>query len=112
MVPLVGWCTPASTFTRVDLPAPLSPTRATTSPAWTSRSMSVSAETAPNCLLMPRRLSTVSPVGGGAACVIICHVGAFRIGRTGIGWDRPREAGRSRSGWRQGVMPSFLQPSA
>ena len=50
IVPEVGWCTPASTLTSVDLPAPLSPTSATTSPAWTSRSMSVSADTAPKFL--------------------------------------------------------------
>src|SRR5689334_668928 len=38
---------------RVDLPAPLSPTRATTSPAWTSKSTPESASTAPNRLLTP-----------------------------------------------------------
>ena len=69
MEPEVGAWTPARTLTSVDLPAPLSPTRATTSPARTSRSMSVRAETAPNCLQMPRRLSTVSAAGGGA-CVV------------------------------------------
>src|SRR3954452_11363572 len=40
-------------FTRVDLPAPLSPTRATTSPALTSKSTPSSAWTAPNRLLTP-----------------------------------------------------------
>ena len=53
-VPAVGWWTPARTLTSVDLPAPLSPTRATTSPAWMSSSMSASACTAPNCLDTPR----------------------------------------------------------
>ena len=38
---------------RVDLPAPLSPTRATTSPASTLKSTSVSACTAPNRLFTP-----------------------------------------------------------
>ena len=61
MVPEVGACTPARTLTSVDFPAPLSPTRATTSPAWTSRSMSVSADTAPKFLQMPRRLRISSP---------------------------------------------------
>ena len=61
--PLVGACTPASTLTRVDLPAPLSPTTATTSPARTSRSMSVRASTEPKDLQMPRRLSTGSTDG-------------------------------------------------
>src|SRR5215471_7457696 len=50
--------TPAITLTSVDLPAPLSPTSATTSPAPTSRLTSVSASTAVlvmrNHLLMPR----------------------------------------------------------
>src|SRR4051794_39543804 len=38
---------------RVDLPAPLSPTSATTSPAWTSKSTSVRASTAPNRFVTP-----------------------------------------------------------
>ena len=37
----------------VDLPAPLSPTRATTSPAWISKSTSTSASTEPNRLDTP-----------------------------------------------------------
>src|SRR3954466_2369442 len=37
----------------VDLPAPLSPTSATTSPAWTSKSTSVRASTAPKRLVTP-----------------------------------------------------------
>src|SRR5206468_11625909 len=39
---------------RVDLPAPLSPTRAITSPSRTSKSTSVSACTEPNDLERPR----------------------------------------------------------
>src|ERR1700676_3772492 len=61
IVPVLGWWTPARTFTSVDFPAPLSPTRATTSPACTSSSMSVRAETAPKCFETARRLSTSSP---------------------------------------------------
>ena len=49
-----GAKTPESTLTSVDLPAPLSPTSATTSPASTQKSTSVSALTARNRLLMPR----------------------------------------------------------
>src|SRR6476659_7895495 len=41
------------TLTSVDLPAPLSPTRATTSPGWTSKSTPSSACTGPNLLLTP-----------------------------------------------------------
>jgi len=39
MVPLVGRMAPAMMFDRVDLPAPFSPSSATTSPGRTSRSM-------------------------------------------------------------------------
>ena len=53
--------TPAITLTRVDLPAPLSPTRATTSPAWISSSTSVRAWTAPNRLETPRNASRGVP---------------------------------------------------
>lgn len=60
-VPASGRCTPERTFTRVDFPAPLSPTRATTCPAATSRSTSVSAATAPKDLLIPRRESSEPP---------------------------------------------------
>src|ERR671911_2850038 len=49
---------PAIVFTRVDLPAPLSPTRATTSPSWTSKSTTLSAWTGPKLLLTPFRAST------------------------------------------------------
>src|SRR4051795_12603976 len=48
---------PEMTLTSVDLPAPLSPTRPTTSPAWISRSTPSSAWTAPNRLLTPWRAS-------------------------------------------------------
>ena len=65
--PEVGGWTPARTLTSVDLPAPLSPTSATTSPAWTSSSMSVSAETAPKFLQMPRRLRIELARGGSSA---------------------------------------------
>src|SRR4051812_27590772 len=47
-----GWI-PAIAFTRVDLPAPLSPTSATTSPSPTPKSTRSRAWTGPNLLLTP-----------------------------------------------------------
>ena len=47
IVPLSGWTAPETTLTRVDFPAPLSPTSATTSPARTVRRAPSSARTAP-----------------------------------------------------------------
>src|SRR5579884_2874455 len=52
--PLSGMFTPAMVLIRVDLPAPLSPTRPTTSPEYTSKSTPRSACTAPKDLVMPR----------------------------------------------------------
>src|SRR5690349_9842737 len=57
-------------LTRVDLPAPLSPTSATTSPAWTSKSMSLRACTAPKRLETPASEST-DVVGGERVAVIV-----------------------------------------
>src|ERR1044072_619664 len=45
---------PESSLVSVDLPAPLSPTSAVTSPRWRSRSTSDRACTPPKCLLSPR----------------------------------------------------------
>src|SRR6266540_3860000 len=52
--PLSGALMPATHLTRVDLPAPLSPTSAMTSPSRTSKSTSVSACTDPNDFEIPR----------------------------------------------------------
>src|SRR5436190_23485228 len=52
--PLSGLWVPATHLIRVDLPAPLSPTRAMTSPSRTSKSTSVSACTDPNDFEIPR----------------------------------------------------------
>src|SRR5690242_13283783 len=54
---------PATHFTSVDLPAPLSPTSAVTSPGYTAKSTSWSTCTAPKLLLMPstRRIGSVTP---------------------------------------------------
>ena len=113
IIPDVGWWTPARILTSVDLPAPLSPTRATTSPAWTSRSMSVSAETAPKFFETPRRLSTGSPMGGAASGLSVMS-GAFG---TENGRGPPgrvlKAAGRNPISvcchW---MMPSSRQPSS
>src|SRR5881396_66361 len=48
---------PAMLFTSTDLPAPLSPRRAVTSPARTSRSTFVRACTGPNAFEIPRKRS-------------------------------------------------------
>jgi hypothetical protein len=48
-----GEITPPRIFISVDFPAPFSPMSATTSPAWTSRSTSLSATTPGNLLLIP-----------------------------------------------------------
>src|SRR2546423_9068338 len=52
--PLSGLWMPATHLIRVDLPAPLSPTSAMTSPSRTSKSTSASACTDPNDFEMPR----------------------------------------------------------
>src|SRR5690348_11671926 len=49
---------PAMHLIRVDLPAPLSPTSAITSPALTEKSTSVRACTEPNDLVIPRTSSS------------------------------------------------------
>ena len=53
-VPAVGSWTPAMILTSVDLPAPLSPTSATISPVYTSRSTCSRATTPPKVLRIPR----------------------------------------------------------
>ena len=52
--PLSAACVPAMHLISVDLPAPLSPTSAITSPCRTSKSTSVSASTEPNVFVMSR----------------------------------------------------------
>src|ERR1700761_6378107 len=56
--PPSGWCTPASIFTIVDLPAPFSPSSACASPALSSIIPSMTALTAPNDLLTCSSAST------------------------------------------------------
>src|SRR3954464_14102261 len=52
---------PATHLISVDFPAPLSPTRAMTSPSRTSKSTSVSAWTDPKCFEIPRSSSSGDP---------------------------------------------------
>ena len=49
--PEVGLCTPESVLISVDLPAPLSPSRQSTSPAWTFSEMSCRTSIGPKDLL-------------------------------------------------------------
>src|SRR3954454_2826031 len=76
-----GWM-PEIALMRVDLPAPLSPTRATTSPAPTSKSTSVSARTAPKLLLTPFSSSrgVFDPAAG---CVAVASVTSLLPRRRG-----------------------------
>src|SRR6516162_3406241 len=56
--PLSAACVPATHLMSVDLPAPLSPTSAITSPSRTSKSTSVSACTDPYDFVIPRSWSS------------------------------------------------------
>src|SRR5918997_2513254 len=67
--PVSGVCTPARTFTSVDLPAPFSPTSAWASPERSSRCAPRRAATAPNDLLTSSRARTTAP---GAAVRGLC----------------------------------------
>src|ERR1700694_5731071 len=62
---------PAMHLINVDLPAPLSPTRAITSPARTSKSTSLSACTEPKLLLIPRTASAGTTAVGAAGLVAV-----------------------------------------
>src|SRR3954451_5072730 len=72
---------PAIALTRVDLPAPLSPTRPTTSPALTVKSTRSNAWTGPNRLLMP----SSSRSGVPPAAISTRDSRFFAIGRVGAG---------------------------
>src|SRR6476646_4192451 len=60
MEPSSGGCTPVSTLISVDFPAPFSPTRACTSPAWSSRDTASSAVTPAKCFVTPTAARTGS----------------------------------------------------
>ena len=69
---------PAMHLISVDLPAPLSPTSAMTSPARTSKSTSVSASTEPKLLRIPRASSI------GVAEAVVVGVGSAVVGHRQI----------------------------
>ena len=78
---------PATHLISVDLPAPLSPTSAITSPARTSKSTSVSACTEPKLFEMPRSSSS----GGRSSVRVARWRGDVVIGLEG--WAGGRRAG-------------------
>src|SRR5512135_364400 len=91
---------PATPLIRVHLPAPLSPTRAVTSPARASKSTPLSTSTAPKLFWMPRRLSS----GAAALGVSLIRPSLARGGRSDPTPDRV-QVGR-RPGWTwQGSVP-------
>ena len=63
--PALGWISPYRILTRVDLPAPFSPSSACTSPRRRSRSIRSLAVNAPKRLVMPRRLANGASKGVG-----------------------------------------------
>src|SRR6267142_5260391 len=65
MRPPSGARAPASTCIRVDLPAPLWPTRPTHSPAEAKKSTPSSARTAPKCFSAPSSLTMIGAASGG-----------------------------------------------
>src|SRR5919201_5677368 len=79
---------PAMHLISVDLPAPLSPTSAITSPSRTSKSTSVSACTEPKCLLSPRTSSVGIAVVDSAAVVAVAVTSASS-GRGALAAPRP-----------------------
>src|SRR6476661_432407 len=73
---------PEIALIKVDLPAPLSPTSATTSPCPTSKSTSVSARTAPKLLLTPFSSSrgVFDPAAGSVAVASVTSLLPLRRG--------------------------------
>src|SRR6478735_1498564 len=85
-------------LTSVDLPAPLSPTRATTSCERTSKSMPLRAWTAPKRFEIPRNDSTAVRVGvGGGEVVAVMRV--LGSGRSDTGEGGTGRARARRNGW-------------
>src|SRR6185437_1962800 len=66
----IGWM-PATHLTSVDLPAPLSPTSAVTSPARTVKSTPCSTCTGPKCLSTPRSCGCAAGVAGRASAGVV-----------------------------------------
>ena len=114
--PPLGSQMPEIVLISVDLPAPLSPTRAVTWPAGMSRSMSVSACTGPKFLPMPRSRSSGSASFTFTSCLITSsgvRAGCPHPGRAvcfGTSWRCRRPCRRSRTspctaGWPARTCP-------
>src|SRR6202035_913744 len=69
--PSSGLYRPYRTDINVDLPAPFSPSRAWTSPAWTSKSTRSLATTEPNLFVMPFSSSAGAPELAGTGLDVI-----------------------------------------
>src|SRR3954452_14458419 len=80
---------PEMTLTSVDFPAPLSPTRPTTSPGMTRKSTPLSARTAPNRLVIPltSRRGVVSVISGSSPSVRLLDSGCLTARRVAAGAD-------------------------
>src|SRR5579875_502485 len=93
MAPEFGWRAPERMLTSVDLPAPLSPTRPTTSPGKMSRSAPRSAWMLPKCLVTARTDTTGAPASPSldvlttlsppTAMFVTCRLGLVKAGRFG-----------------------------
>src|ERR687888_1228799 len=97
--PASGRCTPARTFTSVDLPAPFSPTRACASPACSSMEASSSARTEPNDLLAPSSTSTgpaAGLAGGGGPSARACATASLQVWGVSPGYE-PGDMNRFRN---------------
>src|SRR5690606_34679901 len=79
-VPLVGLCTPDSVLMRVDLPAPLSPRRQSTSPRRTFMETPASATTGPKCFTRSRTSISGTSEAGMAASLMAGTSSAFAGG--------------------------------
>src|SRR3712207_6810625 len=81
MVPSSGCSSPYSTFIRVDLPAPFSPSRQWISPGTMSRSMLSLATRDPNRLVMPRSWRPLPvPAAGAEMASAVTSGGRLRLG--------------------------------
>src|SRR5256885_8997477 len=96
---------PPTHLTRVDLPAPLSPTRAVTSPAFAVRSTSRRTWTAPKLLLIPRISRR------GAAAVTVAPRGCRKDAGPGAG-RVSHGAGTGSHGVPRQLMPAAVHLAA
>src|SRR3954447_23755588 len=95
----IGWV-PATHLISVDLPAPLSPTSAVTSPARTVKSTPCSTCTGPKCLSTPRscRIGSVTTTPPGRSGCAAGITGRASAEIDGLLLDAERPAGGLRGG--------------